>query len=256
MTTLLAVDDLSFRRHVLGATLPTVVCFRAPGCAASQALRPMLRRLAARYAGRLVVAEIDGSRAQVADQFGVTATPTLLVFRYGNEVLRSVGFLPEGLLTLLFDDALDADSDFPRLWVPIEERFEDAAIVPLLDALGLAYERQVACPTRPGAAARGRIDVLVRDATGALTLLENKRVLRSNADLRAATVQGSGYARAARLPSFVVAAPVGLWVYALHGAHALLDREFSWADLHTTPVALRETLLALRANSRHEGATP
>ena len=245
MSILLAVDDTTFRRCVLAAPLPVLVCFHAPGCVASAALLPMLGQLAPRYAGRLMFAEIDAD-ANVAEQYGVAVSPSLLVFRYGNEVLRSPGFLPARLLALLCDDAVEADTDYPRLWTPLEERFEEAALLPLLDTLELRYERQHQIVNWPKSARSGRIDLLVHDAAGLVTVIESKRALRGEIDLRAAARQAHSYARAMGTRSFVVAAPAGMWVYACHGAHALLDHAFTWLDLHDSVEPLADALHALR----------
>lgn len=230
---------------MLAAPLPVFVCFHASGCVASAALLTTLGQIAPRYAGKLAFAEISAD-ASVAEQYGVAVSPSLLVFRHGNEVLRSPGFLPARLLALLCDDAVETDADVSRLWTPLEERFEEAALLPLLDTLDLQYERQHQIVNWPRSARRGRIDLLVHDAAGLLTVIESKRALRGEVDLCAAARQAHSYARAMGTPSFVVAAPAGVWVYGCHGAHALLDRAFTWLDLHDSAAPLADALHALR----------
>lgn len=246
MTHLLTVDDTSFRRHVLAARLPVVACFTSAECVASRELRRTLESLAPVYARRLGFVEADCEHATVAGQFGVGATPTLLVFRDGDEVLRSVGFLPEPLLRLLLDDAAKATGERTRVWAPTEERFEDAVVLPLLETMGYEYTRQHQIVNWPRGARNGRIDVLVHDRRGLLTLVESKRALRSNSDLHQAAQQAERYARAMRLNSFLVAAPVGVWVYALRSKHATPEHAFSWLDLQTESARLQGMLEGLR----------
>jgi thioredoxin 1 len=239
-TPLLSVTDANFGRRVLASPLPTLVLFGTPRDTASRALKPALQELAALHAAALRVASIDAERAPwLAEQFGVAATPTLLVVQGGDVVTRVIGFLPIGLLRLLFEQIAAGALPPDPLWSPTEETFEDVVVVPLLDQWGLTYVRQAACP----APARGRIDILVYDRSPAqpLTLFENKRQIASAQALQQATIQAHRYARALGLPSFVVAAPAGIWIYACAGAHAIELRRLTSLELQQRP----DSVLAL-----------
>jgi hypothetical protein len=134
------------------------------------------------------------------------------------------------------------------LWSPTEQAFEDAVIVPLLDAWGWTCRRQVACPLPAGkGAARGRVDILVyAGAAEPLTLFENKRQIASAAALQQAMIQAQGYAQALGLVSFVVAAPAGMWVYRLREGRARLVRSFSSLEVVTHPEVVKHALHWLR----------
>jgi hypothetical protein len=122
-----------------------------------------------------------------------------------------------------------------------EREFEDRVIVPLLERWGFTYQRQYRCrfPTEYGV-----IDFFVSDHLGTLTLFENKRHIRNETELHDACQQAKRYAQWYRLPSFVVAAEQGLWVYALHGQNAPLAAH-THIDGHNA--AVRKLLLELRA---------
>ena len=205
------VREATFGRQVLRAPLPVLAVFGASRCDASRALRPLLGELATQHAGRLLVATIGVERAaDLAELYGVVATPTLLAFHYGAVLTRAVGFLPAPLLHLLADQIASETLPPEPLWSPLEATYEDLVLLPLLTSLGLTYARQVT-----GAAlGRGRVDVLAYDGGAPLTLFENKRNLLSEAAVRQAAQQAHRYAVALALSSFVVAAPPGLWVYA------------------------------------------
>jgi hypothetical protein len=210
---MLTVTEADFGRRVLASPLPALVLFGAPGCPASRALKPLLQELAALHAATLRVASLNVERAAwLAEQFGVAATPTLLVVRDGEIITRVVGYAPIGLLRLLCEQIATGALPPDPFWSPTEATFEDVVVAPLLDRWGLTYVRQAPCP----APARGRIDMLVYDRSHdqPLTLFENKRQIASAQALRQAAAQAHAYARALRLPSFVVAAPAGLWIYA------------------------------------------
>jgi hypothetical protein len=97
-----------------------------------------------------------------------------------------------------------------------EEEFEDAIIEPMLKRWGLHYKRQMPCKCHFGTQQiTGFIDFLVSNATGALTLIENKLKIVSDEGLRKAVNQGKSYALMLGLPSFVVASPEGCKLYSL-----------------------------------------
>jgi thioredoxin-like negative regulator of GroEL len=56
--------------------------------------------------GKLLVAKVDTDRApNVSLKFGIRSIPTLIVFRDGKEVGRSIGFEPERLKSLIAEVA-------------------------------------------------------------------------------------------------------------------------------------------------------
>jgi thioredoxin 1 len=247
---MLTLTEASFARQILRAGLPALVCFGARACPGRLALRPALERVSAAHHGRLLVATMIADRAPLlAEQYGVVASPTLIVFEHGERQGQVVGFLPEGLLDLLADDVLGGAVAGGAFWSPVEERFEEAVLIPLLRGWGLSVERQVACAL-PGAnrAQRGRIDLLVYDPGGPapLTLVESKRQIRGDDELRQAALQGAAYARSLALDSFVVAAPRGLWVYQRDGERSRLVRHLTGLELHQAPERLHQLLLQLR----------
>jgi thioredoxin 2 len=86
-----AGDD-DFPDVVERASLPVVVDLWAPWCGPCRAISPALEDIARRLRGRvkLVKVNVDESPA-TAHRFGVQGIPTLLLFRGGKLVDRSVG---------------------------------------------------------------------------------------------------------------------------------------------------------------------
>jgi thioredoxin-like negative regulator of GroEL len=238
--------EATFARQLRAAAIPVMVIFEASRCDASRALLAGVARLAERHAEQVLVLRVDVDRSpMLAEQYGVVATPTVLVLQDGEELTRMIGFAPEPLVSLLFEHLLAGELIPGRLWSPIEQAFEDTVIIPLLDAWGWTYRRQAACPLRVDTSvARGRVDILVYadDATAPLTLFENKRQIATSADLQQAVAQARRYAEAFRMVSFVVAAPAGMWVYRLDGGRAGLIQAFSSLEIATRPEAVKHTL--------------
>lgn len=242
--TLHRVTDTTFGRRVLASPLPALVMFGAPECPASRALIPILHELATTYTGTICMARVNAEHdAWLAEQFGVAATPTILVFQAGEVVTRVVGFVATSLLRHLCTQVASGALPPDPFWSPTEATFEDIFLLPLLDAWGLTYVRQAPCP----APARGRIDVLIYDdPLGVpLTLFENKRLLLSAQALQRAVGQANRYARALGLASFVVAAPAGLWIYARGESQVLAVRQITSLELQQRPDAVLQLIQRL-----------
>lgn len=109
-----------------------------------------------------------------------------------------------------------------------EADFEDRVIEPLIRRWGFKYQRQHPCLFSIGSQRHHtRVDFLVSDGQGPLTLFEDKfRILRAG-DLGAAVDQAKSYALQLGLPSFVVASPEHLRLYSLNRSQEHLKVEIS-----------------------------
>ena len=96
------VAQEDFERTVLQADVPVLVDFYADWCAPCKMVAPLVDEVAHQHMGRMLVAKVDTERAQeVAVKYGIRSIPTLIVFRDGEEVERSVGFEPERVRDLV-----------------------------------------------------------------------------------------------------------------------------------------------------------
>jgi thioredoxin 1 len=242
---LLRVTESNFGRAVIKSPLPVLALFGSRACPASQALRPLLQELAIAHAGQVRFATINAEQTGLlASQFGLHMTPTLIVVQGGEIATRVIGFVPPQLLRLLCDQVASGTLPPEPFWSPVEATFEDLIVAPLLDAWGFTYVRQAPSP----APARGRIDFLIYDDPAAppLTLFENKRQLLSAQALAQAVAQAHGYARALGLPSCVVAAPAGLWIYACADPLPVGVRRFTSLELQLESGEVPQILRRLR----------
>jgi thioredoxin len=88
----LAVTDADWDARVLGGDVPVLVDFWAPWCAPCRRVEPLVRDLAARYAGRLTVARLNvDDEPRSAVRYDVLSLPTLILFRDGEPVERIAG---------------------------------------------------------------------------------------------------------------------------------------------------------------------
>ena len=90
------LTDNGFQQQVERCPLPVLVDFYSPTCGPCQTLAPLIEALAHRYAGRLMVFEIDTSSQQrQASRFHIRGVPTLLLFKGGELIDQMVGAAPQ-----------------------------------------------------------------------------------------------------------------------------------------------------------------
>jgi thioredoxin 2 len=90
------VDEQDFPATVLESSAPVLVDFYADWCAPCRMVAPLVDELAQKHVGRILVAKVDTDRAPgLSVEHKIRGIPTLILFKDGVEVGRSVGFEPE-----------------------------------------------------------------------------------------------------------------------------------------------------------------
>jgi thioredoxin len=99
MPNLPVATDRTFASEVLDAA-NAVVDFWGEGCPACGWLEPVVEKLGQAYAGQVKVVSADvGEAGETAASLGITAIPTVVFFKNGQEVSRIVGAHPLGRYT-------------------------------------------------------------------------------------------------------------------------------------------------------------
>jgi thioredoxin 1 len=99
--------DQNFDAEVLKSTQPVLVDFWAEWCMPCRMLAPTIEKLAENYAGKVKVGKVDtDSNRDTAMKYGISAIPTVILFKNGQVAQKFVGLRQERD----FKEALDASS--------------------------------------------------------------------------------------------------------------------------------------------------
>lgn len=89
------LNNENFEAEVLQAGVPVLVDFWAPWCGHCRMLSPLVDQIADEATGAKVCKVDVDENPELSQKFGVMSIPTLIVFKNGEEVRRTVGARPK-----------------------------------------------------------------------------------------------------------------------------------------------------------------
>ena len=97
------ISDADFDQ-ILNGGKPVFVDFWAPWCGPCRIVGPIIEELAPSYEGKAVIGKLNvDDNPVVAQRYGVTSIPTMMMFKDGKLVDRIVGPAPKGALQQFID---------------------------------------------------------------------------------------------------------------------------------------------------------
>ena len=104
----LQFTDENFEQEVLQSDKPVLVDFWAEWCAPCRMLAPTIEELAEEYAGKVKVGKVDtDTNVRTPARFGISAIPTVMLFKDGQVVKKFVGLQTKRELKAAIDGVLD-----------------------------------------------------------------------------------------------------------------------------------------------------
>jgi thioredoxin 1 len=92
MNNIIEITSAEFEKKVLRSPIPVLVDFFAITCGPCRLLAPILEELVSEMEGRITVYKVDATEnTELANRLGISALPTISVFKEGREVARLVG---------------------------------------------------------------------------------------------------------------------------------------------------------------------
>ena len=89
----------NFEAEVLKSDIPVLVDFWATWCGPCRMLAPTIAQIAEEKAGQVKVCKLDVDEVpSVAQKYGISSIPTLIVFKNGAVVRSSVGVQPKAAI--------------------------------------------------------------------------------------------------------------------------------------------------------------
>ncbi len=102
---ILEFTDDTFDSDVIQSDVPVLVDFWAEWCQPCHVIAPTIEELAGEYAGKVKIGKIDtDANREVSIKYGISAIPTIILFRDGEIVKKFVGITSKDQFQAALDE--------------------------------------------------------------------------------------------------------------------------------------------------------
>lgn len=101
------ITNDNWQTEVLDSPIPVLVDFWAPWCGPCKMISPLLDQIAEEYSGSMKVGKVNvDEEGTLAEQFGISSIPMLLVYKNGELAGQRVGAASKNDIVALFRDLI------------------------------------------------------------------------------------------------------------------------------------------------------
>lgn len=111
MTKIISLNSDNFRTLVTNSEKPFLVDFFAVWCGPCSMMSPIVEEIAEKYDGLVSIGSIDvDAEPSIAAEFGIQSIPTLILFKDGIPVAKTVGYSSKENVISFLDSACEPDN--------------------------------------------------------------------------------------------------------------------------------------------------
>ncbi|MBE5742604.1 MAG: thioredoxin [Clostridiales bacterium] len=86
----------NFEEEVLNSKIPVLVDFWATWCGPCRMIAPIIEEIARENEGKIKVGKVNvDEEEELAIKYGISSIPTLLLFKEGQLVKKTLGYMPK-----------------------------------------------------------------------------------------------------------------------------------------------------------------
>ena len=101
------LTDATFDKTVHNSDVPVLVDFWAPWCGPCKMIAPIIKEIAEEYADKAKICKLDTDEARdSAMEFGISAIPTIILFKDGQVAKKWVGLTSKKDLIEAIEESL------------------------------------------------------------------------------------------------------------------------------------------------------